>query len=406
VTIVLLRCSLCRVRPPGDYFGYNTYAQGCRLWLKLSESTGNHIDYCQKLAANAAVWTGTAIRQPNTNNPKCLPGYFNGWKIVLNAASVRVGLPATIKVIQLDQEGNSMETYDPPNAGTTVSINVVGGTGSLLPSGATSVGVSDGFGTFVIQNDKIESVTFSVTDSNSAPRSLQGPSPTQAFHGPDLTSVLLTAGGANVPFTPPLTPLVYAHTASSTVQYCVSQMVVRAKFTQMTSLIVNGVDRGSLSSDTDSAPFTLNLGVNTIEIVSYEDDIYTYAFSVTRNQPEVTAIDLIASPELASITPAFEAGSLIPRFGAVPGILTTLSVRATFNTVGSLTLVVNGQSFGVMNKDSPIDVTSALHAGANIVQLTSIPDGGTFTYTLETSQSIHTGAFQLSHRHRTRDVTV
>jgi hypothetical protein len=362
---------------------------GCLMWIKFSEGTGLYAyDYCQNVDTNKAVWTGTKGGwQVKDNNPKCLPGYFNSWKLEVEVASVRVGLPATIKVIQLDQQGNSMETYDPPNAGTTVSINVVGGTGSLLPSGATTVDISDGFGTFSIQNDKVESVTFSVTDSNSAPRPLSGPSPAQAFYGPDVSAVTLTAGGADLSYTPPLTPLIYSHTASS-VAYFVTTMVVKAKFTQTATLTVNGVDFGSLTTDADSSPFTLNVGENLIAIVSNEEGTYTYSFSVTRLAPDVTAIDLIASPELASITPAFEAGSLVPRAAAVPGILTTLAVRATFNTVGSLTLVVNGQSFGVMTKDSPLDVTSALlHAGANIVQLTSIPDGGTFTYTLETSQS-------------------
>jgi hypothetical protein len=386
----------------GNYFNQLTFSAGCLLWIKFNEGTDvNAADSCQ---SNVAVWNGVTSWQPKDNNPACVPGYFHRWKIELVASSVRVGMPATIKVIQIDQNGNSMTAYDPPPAGTTVSINVVGGTSTLLPTGSTSVAISDGFGTFQIRNEKVETVTFALTDLNKAPRTPSGPSPVQAFHGPDVRAVTLTAGGAVVPYTPPLTPLIYSFTASS-VSYFVTTMVVKAKFTQTATLTVNDVDFGSLTSDTDSIPFTLNVGENIIAIVSNEEGTYTYSFRVTRLSPDVTAIDLLASPELASITPAFEAGSLVPRTAAVPGILTTLAVRATFKTVGSLTLIVNGQSFGVMPKDSPIDVTSALHAGANIVQLTSIPDGGTFTYTLGTGESTIRRIPAESSRSRTHDGT-
>jgi hypothetical protein len=375
----------------GDFFTFNplTPSNNCKLWLRFNEGAGNQaVDSCQGITANTATWNGAALWKPNTDTPICIDGYHTGWRVVLATSSVRVGTTVQVRIHMIDQWNVSMSTYAVLPGASSVSIKQIGGTGTALSTSFISVPLTGGTGVVNMTDNKVESITFQLSDTGSTGRSTAISSPRLIWYAGDVSSLTITALGVPVTFTPAFVISTYVYLATA-IPYGAVNINVRAVFTQTSSMHINGGLDIGLTSGVD-AEISTNQGVNTLEIFSQlgQPGDYTYTIAITRKPPDVTDIILSTTPPLTSVTPAFVQADFTGRVVVVPGFMTELKITVKFGTPGSLTVTLNGAPIvGTVQNNTPFDLSSLIiPEQSNLLQIGSNQDGGSWSYQISPGQ--------------------
>ena len=161
------------------------------------------------------------------------------------------------------------------------------------------------------------------------------------------------------------------------VPYRTQQVTMQSSFLTPGSVTIQGGAQAtplSLVTVTDTVPIGISVGVNTFSLTSALDGAYTY--TVTRAAPDVTSIAwTLQSTTAATWTsaPASFQNTLYTYSGTAVYSVQTITVKAVFASVSSLTVSVSG--------DDPLTLTSnvnraiPLPVGATQLVFTSVTDG-------------------------------